>query len=280
MPSPVRWKTHEEAATRAAHEVGHLLRRHLNDPDKVIHEATRHDIKLELDVRSQQKIERILQRAFPSIPILGEEGNSGDPSQVDLRWVVDPIDGTVNFTHGMPHACISIALQRRLEVAPTSALEFPDEAYETVLGVVLDPFTQELWTARRGGKARLNGKVIQVSPRNRLSEAILAMGFAKKKETMARMLPVFTTLAPKVRKVRILGAAALSMTWVASGRLDLYREFGLRLWDIAAAGLIIECAGGEFHRVPISADHRYEIVASNGLLRRPYERAVAHLFKD
>lgn len=143
--------------------------------------------------------------------------------------------------------------------------------YETLIGVVYDPFTDELWTAIRGRPARLNGRIIRVSERRKLNEAIVGLGFAKCGETLARMLPVFNRLVHRVRKIRILGAAALSMTYVATGRLDAYREYGLRLWDIAAGGLIIECAGGEFWRRPVEGEHAYEILANNGRLRKQIE---------
>ena len=243
------------------------MRENFHRPKK-ISSATQHDIKLELDVRCQQRIESILCRKFPSSAILGEEGVTGDLG-ADSRWVVDPIDGTVNFTYGIPHACVSIAFQRQRSTskAPARVLP-PDDAYETVVGVVYDPFCDELWTAIRGGPARLNGRIIHASKRNKLTEAIVSIGFAKEKSTLERMLPSFNQLIERVRKMRIMGAAALSMVYVASGRMDAYVEYGLRLWDIAAGGLILECAGGEFWRKPLDGEHAYQVIANNGLLRR------------
>jgi len=254
-------------AVRAARGAGGLMRRNLLSP-KRINAATQHDIKLELDVRCQKLIERTLRSSFPDIAVLGEEGIVGD-TNASARWVVDPIDGTVNFTYGIPHACVSIAFQiRKRGRLPTQP---GDAAYETVVGVVLDPFCDELWTARRGGKALLNGKVIRVSHRAMLREAIVALGFAKERSTLQRMLPTFDRLIHRVRKIRIMGAAALSMVYVASGRMDAYVEYGLRLWDIAAGGLIIECAGGRFWREPVAGKHAYQIVASNGRLGKELE---------
>ncbi len=257
-------------AIQAAHAAGKLMRRHLGSSKK-INSATQHDIKLELDVRCQKLIERTLRASFPDVAVLGEEGVLGDP-QSARRWVVDPIDGTVNFTYGIPHACVSIAFQAR-----SSKLKrppHPDAAYQTLVGVVYDPFLDELWTAIRGQPARLNGKIIHVSRRRKLAEAIVAMGFAKDQTTLAKMLPVFHALVPRVRKIRLLGAAALSMTWVAAGRMDAYLECGIRLWDIAAGGLIVECAGGEFWHRPIAGEHAYELCVSNGRLRRQLEMAA------
>src|SRR3954452_19362061 len=129
------------------------MRRHLFDVKRA-NEVTQHDIKLELDVRSQKVIERTLRSAFPNVALLGEEGVAGK-SDAEYRWVVDPIDGTVNFTYGIPHACVSIALQQH--IASPSAAGYPD-GYQTLLGVVYDPFCDEMWTALRGQPARLNGR--------------------------------------------------------------------------------------------------------------------------
>lgn len=244
----------------AAHAAGKIMRDNWRSPKKVSSE-TQHDIKLELDVRCQKKITSILHKAFPDIPLLGEEGNSGD-IDAEYRWVVDPIDGTVNFTYGIPHACVSVALQRR---------------GKTQVGVVFDPFCDELWTAVRGKPALLNGRKIVVSQRTKFSEAIVSVGFAKHKFTMERMLPTIFALVHQVRKIRIMGSATLALTYVASGRLDMYTEYGVRLWDIAAGGLILECAGGEFWNRPVDGVHAYHVIANNGRLRRPLQKLEASL---
>jgi myo-inositol-1(or 4)-monophosphatase len=251
------------AAVRAAQSVGALMRRQLN-ATKRANAVTQHDIKLELDVRCQGLIERALRRSFPGIALLGEEGVAGRAS-AKYRWVVDPIDGTVNFAYGIPHACVSIALQRRLQTPGTAEFE---DGYQTLAGVVYDPFCNELWSAIRGQSARLNGKTIHVSRRIKLREAILSIGFAKSRENLEATLPYFIDLAHHVRKLRIMGSAALALTYVASGRFDAYIERGIHLWDIAAGGLIVECAGGEFWHEAIPGQHAYRMVASNGLLRR------------
>ena len=259
------------AAVRAAHAAGKLMRDNLRSV-KRIHAATQHDIKLELDVRCQRLIESQLRRACPGVAVLGEEGVHGDPD-AEHRWVVDPIDGTVNFTYGIPHACVSIALQDKVQ-SPKSKVQSRTGAvarYDTVLGVVYDPFCDELWTAIDGQSARLNGKIIRVSSRRRLNEAIIALGFAKERRTLEKMLPTFNQLVHRVRKIRIMGAAALSLAYVATGRMDAYIEYGLRLWDIAAGGLLIECAGGEFWHAPVMDGEAYRILASNGRLRRQLE---------
>ena len=244
-------------AVKAARAAGKVMRENLWVSKKV-NSITQHDIKLELDVRCQKLIEKILRGAFPRVAVLGEEGMLGDPNAAE-RWVVDPIDGTVNFTYGIPHACVCIALQTK---------NGADVDYETQIGAVYDPFCAELWTAFGGQPARLNGKIIHVSRRKKMNEAAVAIGFAKTRATLDKMLPYFNQLVRRVRKVRMMGAAGLAMTYVATGRFDAYVERDIRLWDIAAGGLIVECAGGEFWREPVPGEYKYRMVTSNGLLRQ------------
>lgn len=244
------------AAQDAAHAAGALMRTHLRRPKRV-NEAHQHDIKLELDVRCQKLITRKLAVVFPEVPVLGEEGIDEAAEAAVARWVVDPIDGTVNFAYGIPHAAVSIALQVR------------DGAdFRTEVGVVYDPFMDECWTAIRGKPARLNGRKIQVTSRSRLDEAIISLGFAKSTESLRAAKTDFTDLTHRVRKLRIMGSAALALTYVACGRFDAYIEAGVRLWDIAAGGLIVECAGGEFWHQQLEGHYRYGLVANNGLLRK------------
>jgi myo-inositol-1(or 4)-monophosphatase len=248
-------------AVRAARQAGELMRRNLRSA-KVINEQSQHDIKLALDVRCQKLIERTLLGAFPDSAILGEEGIAGSQGAA-FRWVVDPIDGTVNFTYGIPHACVSIALQRETR-----------GQFETVVGVVYDPFCDELWTGIAGDAAKLNGRIIHASRRKALEESIVAIGFSKTAESLEENLPVFNELVRRVRKIRMMGAAALSLSYVATGRFDAYIESGISLWDIAAAGLILECAGGEFWRRPIGDKGQFRMIATNGLLRAKFEKVA------
>ena len=238
---------------------------------KKINVETSHDIKLELDVRCQELIRRKLHRAFPEISLLGEEGISG-ATDAEYRWVVDPIDGTVNFAYGIPHASVSIALQARSEKCEMRSERLRNgwqtNRYETLIGVVYDPFQNELWTAIRGQPARLNGRIIQVSRRRDLAQCIVSIGFAKSRESLERALPYFIWLARRVRKIRMLGSAALGLTYVATGRFDAYIERGISTWDIAAGGLIVECAGGKFWHEPTGAPHKFRMIASNGRVHR------------
>jgi len=265
----------QKAAIKAAQAAGRVMLVNWHKPKRV-NFSDAHDIKLELDVRCQKLIEKILRAAFPQIPLLGEEGDSGNVN-AEYRWVVDPIDGTVNYAHGMPHAAVSIALQIRGEwrVAgdgnkARSRAQFHvtrHAPHVTLLGVIYDPFTDELWTVTRGGPTRLNGRIVRVSRRAKLGDAIIAMGFSKNKANLEKSMPHLNRLSRRVLKIRIMGSAALELAYVASGRLDAYFERTINLWDIAAGALMVECSGGEFYTRPAPGG-KFRMVADNGRLRR------------
>jgi myo-inositol-1(or 4)-monophosphatase len=256
----VSLKSALSAAVKAAHAAGKVMHANWHKPKRV-NSAEAHDIKLELDVRCQKLIEKILRAEFPEISLLGEEGISGDVT-AEYRWVVDPIDGTVNYFFGLPHACVSIALQ---------CLE------QSVVGVIYDPFTDELWTTIRGGKTKLNGKIVRVSERSKLEDSIIAIGFSKNKENLDKSMPHLNRLARRVKKIRIMGSAALELAYVASGRLDAYIERRINLWDVAAGSLLVENAGGEFYAPPAPGKFRYTMCADNGKLRKKLQ--VGNLLK-
>jgi len=272
----------QKAAIKAARAAGKLMLANWH-ASKRVNLADAHDIKLELDVRCQKLIERTLRAAFPQIPLLGEEGDSGNVN-AEYRWVVDPIDGTVNYAFGIPHAAVSIALQVRnpkSEIrnskSPPSSILHPlarrseaktaPSSHQTILGVIYGPFTDELWTATRGGPTRLNGRIVRVSKRANVGDAIIAMGFSKSKTNLEKSLPFLNRLSRRALKVRLMGSAALELAYVASGRLDAYVERTINLWDIAAGALMVECSGGEFYTQPAPRG-KFRMVADNGQLRR------------
>ena len=252
-------------AIAAAKSAGQLMRRNLSATKKVNLRAT-HDIKLDLDVRCQKLIERHLLRSFPEVAVLGEEGESSHTNP-PARWVIDPIDGTVNYAYGIPHACVCIALQVRSKARSARV----DDGYATVVGVIYDPFMDELWSAVAGDVARLDGKPIRVSANSKLSDAITAMGYGKNEKTMAVALKLFRHLSRRSRKVRNMGSAGLALTYVAMGRFDAYIERGISIWDIAAGGFILERAGGEFWREQLRDGSGYRMIATNGKLRKQIE---------
>src|SRR5882724_5887288 len=241
-----------ETAIEAANEAGKLLRKNFGSTLNV-NLATQHDIKLEIDEQAQQVITRVILADFPDHCILGEEAVTGNPN-ADVRWVVDPLDGTVNYFYGIPHYAVSIAAQER-----TSG-----DQWETVAGVVLAPEIDELFATEKGKPATLQGKPIQVSNRTDLSEAIVAIGFFKSVETINHSLQDFGQIVHQVRKIRLMGAAALDVVYVACGRYDAYIEYGIKLWDIAAGQLILENAGGRVVSRPTTDPHAFDVRMWNG----------------
>ena len=237
-------------AVTAARAAGKVMHANWHRPKRV-NCAEAHDIKLELDVRCQALIEKILAAAFPQIPVLGEEGSTGDVN-AEYRWVIDPIDGTVNYFFGMPHAAVSIALEHRKK---------------SVVGVIYDPFTDEIWTTIKGAPTRLNGKIVRVSNRTKIEDCVIAMGFSKSQDNLEKSLPHMIRISRRAKKIRILGSAALELVYVASGRLDAYVERTINLWDVAAGSLLVENAGGEFYCVPAPGG-KLRMCADNGKLRK------------
>jgi myo-inositol-1(or 4)-monophosphatase len=239
-----------QAAIDAAHAAGKLLRDEFGSALDV-NEFSAHDIKLDLDVRTQDLITTLLLERFPEHAIYGEEGIAGNQSS-DFQWIVDPIDGTVNFFYGIPHFCVSIALRERGEI---------------IVGVIYDPSRDELWQVERGGTPTLNGRAIRVSARDNLSDAVLSIGFAKSKTTIAAGLPVLEHFIGRARKCRLMGSAALDLAYVACGRLDAYIESSVSLWDVAAGKLLVEAAGGRFEMAPRTDNpDKISVRASSGLL--------------
>ncbi len=205
------------------------------------------------DGEAEKIILETIRAEFPNHAFLMEEsGKSGMPS--DFRWIVDPLDGTTNFAHTYPVACVSIALEEK------GSLEF---------GGVLDPFRDELFFAEKGNGATLNGEPITVSHNPSLAESLLATGFPyDRREKMEEYLPIFKAFTLKVQGIRRVGAAALDLCYVACGRFDGYWEVKLNPWDKAAAKLILEEAGGSlsnFLGEPLTLEDPQN-VASNGFI--------------
>jgi myo-inositol-1(or 4)-monophosphatase len=240
--------THLDTAISACQAAGQLLRDHFGT-DLSIDTAEHHDVKLALDRESQALITDIILQAFPDHAIYGEEGIAGNQDS-PLEWIVDPIDGTVNFLYGIPHFCISIALRENGEI---------------ILGTIYDPMVNELWTIEKGGKPLLNGREINASPRTKLEESIIFVGCGKTEDALATGLKRFERASLKARKMRMMGSAALGMAYIASGRLDAYIESRISLWDIAAGKLLVEAAGGKVDLTPLpGTEDAWSIVASNG----------------
>ena len=244
------------AAITAAQAAGDRLRQAFGH-DLHVNAAYAHDIKLQADVDCQDLIYKILLELHPGTRCIGEEGDSNNPGDpnAEVEWIVDPIDGTMNLAMGIPHFCVSIAAR---EAASKTIL----------LGVIYDPLRRELFTAERGSGAFLNGNRIHVSTRTKLSEAVLAVGFAKSQESIDHCLKLYSYYGNAARKLRAMGSAALDLAYVSAGRLDAYIEQGVNLWDIAAGVLLVEEAGG-IAETEVKADGGYRVCAHSGRIEYP-----------
>lgn len=237
-------------ATHAAREAGALLRARF-ETSLDVNELSAHDIKLALDVESQERIESILLATFPDHAIYGEEGLAGDQSS-ETQWIVDPIDGTVNYFYGIPHFCVSIAMRR---------------AGKLCIGAIYDPMMDEMFAVDFEGPATRNGQAIRPSSRETLGESIVTIGFSKSKEAIDAGLARYREVAYRVRKTRMMGSAALALAYIACGRLDAYIEESISLWDIAAGQLMLERGGGIVTLIPSEGVRdKWGILSSNGAL--------------
>jgi myo-inositol-1(or 4)-monophosphatase len=184
------------------------------------------DLVSEADLAAEAAMRHVLADRRPGDAILGEEGGaSGDG---ELRWVIDPLDGTINFLFGVPQFAVSVACE---------------DSAGAIVGVVLDPVREETFAATRSGPATLNGAEIAGSSRDDLSTALVATGFAYDAAVRGKQATVLTRLLPRVRDIRRAGSAAIDLAWCACGRYDAYYERGVKTWDYAAGGLIAARAG-------------------------------------
>ena len=249
-----------ETAIEAARIAGRMMRENAAT-DLVVNEQDKFDIKIELDVQCQNAISQHLLAAFPDHAIFGEEGLAGDQSS-PWQWIVDPIDGTMNFFHGIPHYCVSIALRHEGKL---------------LLGVIYDPCQEELWLAENG-EATLNGQPIRVSERQDPAQAMVTVGFSKTADSLEAGFRRYRHIVGQVRKSRLMGSAALAMAYIATGRLDAYIEHEISLWDIAAGQLLIENAGGAVSLTPLPPERgqeKFSIIASSTALQPFCLEAVA-----
>lgn len=239
-------------AIGAAHKAGEIMRRHFQQVEAIpIIRKARHDYVSEVDRACEAEIVREIKRFFPDHAFLCEEGGaSGEGSTV---WIIDPLDGTSNYLHGLPHFAVSIA--QRVNG-------------KTEHGVIYDPMRDELFTASRGGGAFLNNKRVRVSSRIELDQAILATAFPfRNREHLQAYGRIFQAMFEKVEDFRRSGTACLDLAWVAAGRLDGFFEIGLKPWDVSAGALIVREAGG----VVMSFTGDDDVENADSLIAAPYK---------
>jgi myo-inositol-1(or 4)-monophosphatase len=217
-----------EIAEAVAREAGRQLREAFAGPlVNVTAKSSPTDLVSEADHAAERLIRDRLAAARPGDGILGEEGGDAEGTS-GLRWVVDPLDGTINFLFGIPQWAVSIACE---------------DGAGTLAGVIYDPMRDELWSAERDGPALLDGRPVRASERSDLATALVATGFGYDADVRRLQAEVAARLLPRVRDIRRFGSAALDLAWTAAGRYDAFYERGLNPWDAAAGALICRRAG-------------------------------------
>jgi len=233
-----------------------------------------HDVKLKLDLECQALAAKVIHSCYPDHPMLGEEDAHSASSPLpdftfarttcpaittpsDVLWIVDPIDGTLNFSHGLPLWCCSVAVAIKRKI---------------VAGAVFAPALGQCYAARAGKRATCNGLPIRVSNIRNLSEALLVTGMERNVIPGMPPASLFNTMATRVQRARIFGSAAVDLCYVASGLADAYMEAGIYIWDVAAAGLIVQQAGGSIEQLARLDKNRLCFLATNGHVHKTLKR--------
>lgn len=212
-----------EVAVQAARAAAPLLLERFGSERAIATKSSDTDLVSEADMLAEEAIRAVLSQRVPEDAIVGEEGEDA-PGTSGRRWIVDPIDGTVDYVYGHPQWCISVAC-------------------EGLAGAVLDPLRDELFCARADGPATLNGRELRGPPRRDLPHALIATGFGYERAVREAQAALVAALIPQARDIRRGGSAALDLCWLAAGRVDAYYEHGVKVWDTEAGRLICERAG-------------------------------------
>ena len=260
-PSDLPLELWRQTAITAAHSAGEVLLRHWRGVLAVREKPKDRSLVSNADLAAEKAILSVITARFPDHGLLTEESPE-ILSQLPARWVIDPLDGTTNYIQGLPHFCVSIAVQWH---------------ESTQVGVIYQPLTRQLFVATRGEGAFLDGEPIHVSTRQILKEAVLTAGFGyARARALNASYQMHFDLGSRVRAIRRLGSAALDLAYTAQGIFDGYWERGLAPWDVAAGALLVTEAGGQ---VTTFAGKKHvingrEILATNALLHQPLSEAL------
>jgi myo-inositol-1(or 4)-monophosphatase len=240
----------------ATHEAGKIIQSYFNGTFVINHKEGINNLVTEVDHLAEQKIISVIKATYPTHSIIGEE--SGENIQLsDYQWVIDPIDGTVNFAHGIPLCCVSIGLLLNGRV---------------LMGAVYNPMMNELFFAEKGKGATLNGNPIKVSAKSDFKTAFLVTGFPYKwpENSLEHPVKVFERMVLEGLPIRRLGSAAIDLCWVACGRFDGFWEYNLSAWDVAAGYLIVLEAGGTITDFEGNIGNVFDkqTLATNGLIHK------------
>lgn len=244
----------KEVLMQAIKEAGEILQHYFQGTFTVDNKEGINNLVTEVDMLSEKRIMEIIRQHYPGHSIITEE--SGDlPQDSPYQWIIDPIDGTVNYAHGIPIACISIAVKHKDDL---------------LLGAVYNPMMNELFFAEKDKGATLNGIPIRVSSKSNFKKACLVTGFPYKwpEDSKEHPIKVFERFILEGLPVRRLGSAAIDLCWVACGRFDGFWEYNLSPWDIAAGYLIVQEAGGRVTNFTGKAYNVFDkqTLATNGLI--------------
>lgn len=252
----------KDTLLEAAHAAATIMKENFLKDYKISSKGTINNLVTEIDKRCEAVIIEIIRGKYPGHEILSEEAGKLEQAS-EYKWIIDPIDGTVNYANGLPICCVSIAVEKK------GVME---------MGAVCNPFLNELYFAQRGAGATLNDQKIHVSSNDRLESAFLVTGFPYVWDNVADSDPikVFERLVRQGLPVRRLGSAALDLCWVASGRFDGFWEHHLNAWDSAAGFLIVEEAGGKVTDFSGNTYSPYQkqLLATNGLIHGQLLKAI------
>jgi myo-inositol-1(or 4)-monophosphatase len=257
----------EAGAATAARSAGRVIREAFGGSFEVHHKGVV-NLVTAVDLAAEKAIIETLEERFPNCEILAEEGGLRNAG-AELQWIVDPLDGTTNFSHGHPQFGVSIACLRM--GAP-------------IVAVIYDPIRDELFSTSNERSSCLNGREIAVSKTETLDKSLLATGFPYDRRRHAdRYIPAFQSFMLAGQGVRRMGAAALDLAWVACGRIDGFWEPGLQSWDVAAGVLLVERAGGrvsDYEDRPFDLMRPNQIIASNARIHSEMVEVIGQVRQD
>ncbi|MGB0167217.1 MAG: inositol monophosphatase family protein [Luteibaculum sp.] len=248
-------------------KVGEIIEEAAINRNFIIETKSYNNLVTEIDKKTEEKLIEHLGALLPEAGFIAEE-DSISRATADYQWIIDPIDGTTNFVHGLPIFCISIGLAFKNEV---------------ILGVIYNPINEELFSAYKGGGAYLNSRPIEVSKTDALNDSLLATGFPYDDfERESEYLKLLQELMHKSRGIRRLGSAAIDLAYVACGRFEAFYEYGLNPWDVAAGIIIVQEAGGKVCDFKGGKNMLFgeEIIASNGKIDQELVQIIGDSFPN
>jgi len=260
LPSSRSGRDAPKVATQAAKEAGNLLLQHIHGERQLNYKEGRANIVSDVDILVEEKVIALLQTEYPGYNILSEESKAVDNNS-EYTWVIDPLDGTNNYVHGIPLYSVSIALTSREDI---------------LLGVIYDPWMQELFVAEKGAGAWLNDQQVAVSERVSIEGSFIGCDMGYDAEAGARILDTVRNSWPQMCGIRIMGSAVLGLAYVACGRLDLYVHPYLYPWDVASGILLVREAGGKVTdwQGEQSTIHNRQILAGNSKIHQEFIRLM------